>query len=105
MGTGRVTFAGVTNRFAKGKKVEGRSGRSSVGMSVVGLVVAGASLADGGRRGDYQASGLHAFGPDQAVGQFADGIGLSTEEDHLQASPGIEVDMRSGHDTSQVVML
>ena len=70
-----------------------------VGMSVVMAVF------DRHGRGQHQASGLDPLGADQAVGQLADDARPAAQEDDLQATVGVEVDVGRRHHPFEVLVL
>ena len=60
---------------------------------------------DGSRRGQHEPPGLDPLGPDQRVGEFSDLPGRPAKEDHLQASPLVQMDVGRGHHLFQVLVL
>jgi hypothetical protein len=64
-----------------------------------------AAVGDGLGGGEDEAAGLDPLGADQAVGQLTHQPRRAAQEDHLQATAGVEVDVGGGHDAVEVVVL
>lgn len=68
---------------------------------VVGMTGGG----DGCTGGEDEPAGLDSFRADQAVGELADDLGGTSEEDDFEAAVGVEVDVGGGHDAGEVEVL
>ena len=71
----------------------------------VTMLVGCTATRDGSRRGQHEPPGLDPLGPDQRVGEFSDLPGRPAKEDHLQASPLVQMDVGRGHHLFQVLVL
>ena len=74
-------------------------------VMVMVMVMAVMMLGDRVGGGEDQAAGFDALGADEVVGQLADHLGSAAEEDDLQASPGVEMDVGGGDDGVEVSVL
>lgn len=55
--------------------------------------------------GEDEAAGLDPLGADQVVGQLADELGGTTEQDHFETAVRVEMDVGRGHHSGQMQVL
>ena len=63
------------------------------------------SFGNGFGRGQHEPAGLDSLCADQVVGQVSDLASGPAEHDDLEATAGVEVKMRGGHNLLEVVVL